>query len=990
MIYRGFLMVTICGLDVENCPVPDIAIGVKHLALLPFDHLLPGWWMAAYAGVIVAGPLLLLAALAIRRRGRRRVRREWLPAEATQIPRDFARFGQPWIGRLAYLGFPVIRIMRSPDDADPETVSWLLSNTKDRTTGVLTGTLPSGGGKPKFSLRLVTFLNDGRVVVTADRLITRRPPGHWSLVQRRFETLESQVQEHRAQVEARSNGALAVLPQPHELPSRLAAEDRAEFDALTSSGDYAACGPDAVRPALSRLPLMACQDFGSIFNGSAFPSGRRKDVASAARDTTPGEEDIAPIGASLTLSPEQLVERDLIRYRKHSNQPPGGRHLFFRLLVLVATVVFFVITFGRDSPVQTTGMLLAIIAVHEFGHWLAMKVFGYNGMGRFFVPFLGPIDRGRKLHATPWQQIFVILAGPVPGLLAGLGLLAAGFFLPQMPLWLLDLGGLAVMLNAFHLLPFLPLDGGKIVDLLVFRDLPLLRPLFTAVSAVCTLLASFLLRSRAIRVIAIGMFAGLIWDIKMIKVVRGGRRLGWAGSINDEDEALRRIFRGVRSEENEAFLRSHDWQRQIDVLLAEVLRKRPGFLTRISGGALYWACCGLPILAVIGVFALILFGGLGSIGRYETDSKEFKDAFPQDTRSVTGVQIGAIDALVASTRAAAGNKPVAAEQRAALAAKALPAIGSSLDKLDWTAASIAHHTDRIEPAELSIWLEILCGKLESATRDGRLPEAAKRAELLLYGIGSMEPALTLAHRELLWDAELRTLAEVEKLSATGKIDAATFQRLESRVNALNKAPLPEVENLLLVGGWGAAQMERMSKFTKSAKDFDGDDGDDAPVLPDARFWRHAYPEIRHLSQNGFSVFGGTPATVALARHWKKSRQVSVIPAELENPVTASPEEAEFIVAFCENHRRIQWRRITTLSALRMEAFRVKSGGFPKLWKHSVPGGAELTLVHQAGPALELADQRATNSSTSTPPAWLGAGGKALSPINHKCPLHGAR
>jgi Zn-dependent protease len=957
---------------------------VKAAAIQPFEFLLPGWWMVAYAGLVVALPLILLAFLALRRRGRKKLHLPWQPAETTSVPRELARFGQPWLGRLAFLGFPVVRIMRSPENAEPASIHWLLTSAKDRATAVFTGTMPSGGGKPSFTLRLVTFLSDGRVLVTVDRRITRHPPAHWSLAQHRFETLEQQVLEHRSRVAAEANGALAVLPQVIELPARLAAEDRALFDALRASGDYAECSPDALRPALSRLPWLALRDFAALFTGSAHPSARRKDVASAARDTTPGEEDIAPLGGSTTLSPEQLVERDLMRYRQHADQPPGGKHLFFRLMVLAAALIVFTLIFGREAPAATVGMLLGIIAVHEFGHWLAMKIFGYRGMGRFFMPFIGPVDRGRKLHATPWQQIFVILAGPVPGLMAGLGILTAGFFLPQMPLWLLDLGGLAVVLNAFHLLPFLPLDGGKIVDLLVFRDLPLLRPLFTAVSAISTLLASFLLRSRAIRVIAIGMFAGLIWDIKMIKVVRGGRRLGWAGSINDEDEALRRIFRGIRAEENEAFLRSSDWQRQIDVLLAEVLRKRPGFMTRVCGGGLYWAFCGLPILAVIGMVALIFFGGLGSIGRYEADSTAFKEDFPKQTRTITEVQNGAINVLIASTRTAAGNHLPPADQRAALAAKAVSQIGAPLDKIDWTAAHVVHRADLIEPAVLSVWLEILCGKLESAIRDGRLPEATKRAELLLYGIGAMEPALTLAHRELLWDAQLRTLAEVEKLSATGRIDAVTLQRIEARVNALNKAPLPEVENLLLVGGWGAAQMERMQRLTGKEET----DGGEGPAdMPDARFWRRVYPEVRRLSENGFSLTG-TPATVALARHWKKSRKVGELPEKLEEGVSASPEEADFILAFCENHRRVQWRRITTLSALRLEAYRLKSGKLPGTWEHKFPGGASLALVQQDGPALELADRRAAAGLQA--PAWLGTGGRPPDAIQHRCPLHGAR
>lgn len=952
-------------------------------ALQPFHQLLPGWWLAAYLGAIAALPLLLLAFLALRRRGRKRRFYGWLPAEPAQIPREFARLGQPWIGRLAFLGFPVVRIMRSPDGADPESIHWLVASAKDRTTGVFTGSMPSGGGKTTFSLRLVTFLSDGRVLVTADRLITRRPPARWSLVQRRFETLESQVQEHRNRIAAEATGAQAILPQAHELPSRLAMEARAAFDALKTSGDYVECGLDMLRPAFSRLPRLALQDFAALFTGSALPSGRRKDVASAARDTTPGEEDIAPVGASMTLSPEQLVERDLVRYRQHADRPPGLKHHWLRLLVLVGTVAVFTVAFGHDNRAATVFMLLGIIAVHEFGHWLAMKIFGYRGMGRFFIPFLGPVDRGRKLHATPWQQIVVILAGPVPGLLAGLGLLIAGYFLPGLPPWLLDLAGLSVVLNAFHLLPFLPLDGGRIVDLLVFRDLPLLRPLFTFCSGAATLLAALAAGSRAVMAIALAMFAGLVWDIKMIKVVRGGRRLGWAGSINDEDEALRRIFRGVRDEENEAFLRSSDWQRQIDVLLAEVLRKRPGFLTRIFGGWLYGTLCLLPIAAVTGVVTLVLFNSLAILGRQSLDTAEFQEAFPRETRAITEVQHAAVETLAASTRAITAAGPVDASNRADLAARALPVIGPQLDKLDWVAAGIVHRADLIEPELLSLWLELQCGRLQAATREGRWPEAIRRAESLLYGIGAMEPALTLGHRKWLRDAELRTLAEVEKISAAGALNPVLLQRLESRVNALNKAPLPEVENLLLVGGWGAAQMEEMLPLSAETGDIETGDGS----LPDLRFWRHAYPHLERLAESR-PWSGGTPATVALARHWKQSRRAGELPPTLDKAVSTTKEEADFIFAFCEDLQRIQWRRMSTLSALRLEGYRQKTGNFPNLWKHRLPGGAELELILENGPVLELTDHR--DQIQSRTPAWLAAASGPPEPIRHRCSLFGAR
>jgi hypothetical protein len=165
--------------------------------------------------------------------------------------------------------------------------------------------------------------------------------------------------------------------------------------------------------------------------------------------------------------------------------------------------------------------------------------------------------------------------------------------------------------------------------------------------------------------------------------------------------------------------------------------------------------------------------------------------------------------------------------------------------------------------------------------------------------------------------------------------------------------------------------------------------DSGPLLGDARFWRQVYPEVRRLSENGFSIDGNTPATVALAQYWKKTRQVGALPAKLDEPVSTNPEEAAFIIAFCENHRRARWRRSTTLSALRFETYRQKSGTLPPQWKHSIPDGATLELIHQpATVVLQLTDTRSQHAPAV--PAWLGTGSKSPEAIHHTCPLHGGR
>ncbi|MEC4803621.1 MAG: hypothetical protein SAJ12_04425 [Jaaginema sp. PMC 1079.18] len=124
-------------------------------------------------------------------------------------------------------------------------------------------------------------------------------------------------------------------------------------------------------------------------------------------------------------------------------------------------------------------ILIGVLLFHELGHFSAMRWFGYQDTSIFFLPLLGAAASGRKDNATLVEQVLVLLAGPVPGLVVGALLLfwtgdrEAGIM--QLALWL-------VLLNFLNLLPVLPLDGGRIVDLLLFSrhpDAEILFRLFT-------------------------------------------------------------------------------------------------------------------------------------------------------------------------------------------------------------------------------------------------------------------------------------------------------------------------------------------------------------------------------------------------------------------------------------------------------------------------------------------------------------------------------
>jgi hypothetical protein len=143
---------------------------------------------------------------------------------------------------------------------------------------------------------------------------------------------------------------------------------------------------------------------------------------------------------------------------------PWHSTLWFVLLAVLAGV-----SFGLISSWSVAPALLLIIGVHEFGHYLAMRAFGYRNVDVFFIPFFGGVTTGSKDDATPLQQLVVYLAGPVPGLIAGLAYM---LFVPANDaavfVWLREAAWLSVIVNALNLLPLVPLDGGRIVELFVF------------------------------------------------------------------------------------------------------------------------------------------------------------------------------------------------------------------------------------------------------------------------------------------------------------------------------------------------------------------------------------------------------------------------------------------------------------------------------------------------------------------------------------------
>jgi Zn-dependent protease len=111
---------------------------------------------------------------------------------------------------------------------------------------------------------------------------------------------------------------------------------------------------------------------------------------------------------------------------------------------------------------------VAMILVHELGHYVEAKRQGLSPALPVFVPFLGAYVAIRDAPFDPWRNALVSIAGPVAGGTAALGTLAAGEALDSR--FLLALAYVGFFLNLVNLIPIGFLDGG-----FVYRSFRILR-----------------------------------------------------------------------------------------------------------------------------------------------------------------------------------------------------------------------------------------------------------------------------------------------------------------------------------------------------------------------------------------------------------------------------------------------------------------------------------------------------------------------------------
>jgi len=134
--------------------------------------------------------------------------------------------------------------------------------------------------------------------------------------------------------------------------------------------------------------------------------------------------------------------------------------------VLLISFAAFMSLGMLDAPARDLVLIIVVLFVHEAGHYLGMRLFGYRNVRMFFIPLFGAAVSGRNAGVAGWKEAIVILLGPLPGLIVA-AVLSTAWAVTRNEL-LARSALMFAIINAFNLLPVMPLDGGRLLQILFF------------------------------------------------------------------------------------------------------------------------------------------------------------------------------------------------------------------------------------------------------------------------------------------------------------------------------------------------------------------------------------------------------------------------------------------------------------------------------------------------------------------------------------------
>ncbi|ABO50343.1 peptidase M50 [Desulforamulus reducens MI-1] len=170
------------------------------------------------------------------------------------------------------------------------------------------------------------------------------------------------------------------------------------------------------------------------------------------------------------------------------------------IISMALTIVIYAQVYGWFFAIG----FVASIFVHEMGHYITSKKIGMNVTAPMFIPFIGAFIGMKEAPRSVKEEALSALGGPLAGAFATLICLTF-YYLTKTPYWV-GLAYVSAFLNLFNLLPFGPLDGGRITKAL--------SPMIWVIGLVLTIVLIIKLKSF---ILVLVLIVGIVEVVSMIR-----------------------------------------------------------------------------------------------------------------------------------------------------------------------------------------------------------------------------------------------------------------------------------------------------------------------------------------------------------------------------------------------------------------------------------------------------------------------------------------
>lgn len=257
-----------------------------------------------------------------------------------------------------------------------------------------------------------------------------------------------------------------------------------------------------------------------------------------------------------------------------------------------------------------------IVIIHELGHYTAMIAYNYKNVSIFFLPLVGAFASGEKERISQFQEIIVLFAGPLPGIVIGCILYAIGYNDPTSLSY--ECARVFLFLNLFNLLPITPLDGGQILQRIFLDREGILDRLFSVISIIVLVGITIWFKSYILLIIPIFLSLRLFTIPKINAIKRNLKKLSINtdqpySEISDRDYWIARseLVQTLSKYKNVSPTTFHESPEEQLIIndLKGIFTVNPtqdlGIFGKVSMTIFYIATIVLPVLAVIFIQTLM-------------------------------------------------------------------------------------------------------------------------------------------------------------------------------------------------------------------------------------------------------------------------------------------------------------------------------------------------------------------------------------------------